>query len=127
MTMLRTVLALSLAAAGTFGAGLAQAHASPTPRIDAHQALQQSRIVAGAHRGALTPREARALQAQQRQIERLRRHYLADGVLTRAERRHLIALQQQAHRSIVAQSRDGQVRPGLRPPLRPVSAHPHGR
>ncbi len=50
---------------------------------------QHYRINDGIARGELTYREARHLRRQQRQIRRLRHHFMADGRLTYRERRIL--------------------------------------
>jgi hypothetical protein len=132
MSSLRTLIALSLAAAGTLAAGLAHAHggaswthdaswhrpaaahASELPRVDARQARQRHRIAQGVADGSLTVHEARGLRAQQRHIARVEHHARADGVVTPAERRHLHGLQDRASRHIAAQKRDALVRPHAR-------------
>jgi hypothetical protein len=129
MSSLRTLIALSLAAAGTLAAGLAHAHggtswrhdgprhdhaAAQTPQVDARQARQRQRIAQGLAEGSLTVPEARGLRAQQRHIARVEHHAKADGVVTPAERRHLHGLQDRASRHIAAQKRDAQVRPHAR-------------
>lgn len=129
MSSLRTLIALSFAAAGTLAAGLAHAHgdaswgptgprhtaaAVHTPQVDARQARQQHRIAQGVAEGSLTVPEARGLRAQQRHIARVERHAKSDGVVTAVERRHLHGLQDRASRHIAAQKRDAQVRPHAR-------------
>ena len=129
MSSLRTLIALSLAAAGTLAAGLAHAHggaswghdgprhvqaAAQTPQVDARQARQRQRIAQGLAEGSLTVPEARGLRAQQRHVARVEHHAKADGVVTPAERRHLHGLQDRASRHIAAQKRDAQVRPHAR-------------
>ena len=60
---------------------------------------QEARINQGVQSGALTTGEARNLQ-QQRQIQADKRTAKAEGVVTRAERRHIKREQQRASRSI---------------------------
>ena len=50
---------------------------------------QQHRIQGGIVSGQITPREAANLYRDQRQVRQLRRHYLADGDLSRRERNTL--------------------------------------
>ena len=129
MPSLRTLIALSLAAAGTLAGPLAHAHgggswshagprhaeaAVATPQVDARQARQQRRIAQGLAEGSLTGPEARGLRAQQRHIARVEHHAKADGAVTRGERLHLHRLQDRASRHIAAQKRDAQVRPHAR-------------
>ncbi len=57
---------------------------------------QRERIVEGVRCGELTRREYRYLENEQRWIQRFRRHSLADGWLSRGERRHLQHLQDRA-------------------------------
>ncbi len=47
---------------------------------------QDHRIQQGIHSGEITPREARKLDRDQRQVRQLRRHYLSDGHLSMRER-----------------------------------------
>ena len=57
---------------------------------------QRERIVEGVCCGDLTRREYRYLENEQRWIQRFRRHSLADGWLSRGERRRLHRLQDRA-------------------------------
>lgn len=50
---------------------------------------QDHRIQQGVHSGEITPREARKLARDQRQVRQLRRHYLSDGHLSMRERKIL--------------------------------------
>jgi hypothetical protein len=79
-------------------------------QVDQRQATQWERIRYGIRTGELTRGEAARLMAEQREIERLQRLYLADGRLDRGERRHLIAELDDASRHIWRQSHDAQDR-----------------
>lgn len=79
---------------------------------------QAARIHRGLHGGELTRREAHRLTQQQHDIRALQRRFLADGRLSAHEFHQLDRALDAAHRSIVAESRDRQVRPS-------VSAHRH--
>lgn len=74
------------------------------------QAQQHRQIVQGIRSGELTPREARRLQAEQRAIRREERAYLADGRLSRGERRDLYQDLRSANRHIYNQTHDAQTR-----------------
>jgi len=83
---------------------------SSSARINRMQAQQHRQIVQGIRSGELTPREARRLQAEQRMIRRQERAYLADGRLSRSERRDLYGDLRDANRHIYNQTHDGQTR-----------------
>jgi len=59
-----------------------------------HQQIQ--RIVKGVRCGEVSGRESRYLGNEQRRIHRQRRHFLADGWLSRGERRRLYRMQNRA-------------------------------
>ena len=71
-----------------------------TPVIGQTQRNQEARINQGVQSGALTGGEARNLQQQQRQIQADKRAAKSDGVVTRAERRHIKREQLRASRAI---------------------------
>lgn len=79
-------------------------------RIDRLQAKQHRRIVQGVRSGDLTRREAGRLRAEQRVIQRKERAYLADGRLSRGERRDLYRDLRSANRHIYKQTHDAQTR-----------------
>ncbi len=60
-------------------------------RVSLHDAErnQMHRIQQGIHSGTLTAGEARVLRKEQRSIRHLKRRFLRDGRLSRAERRNL--------------------------------------
>lgn len=92
-------------------AALAQTPATAgagTPGIDQRQANQDKRIDQGVASGALTRREARRLEHEQRVIERAEHRAKADGVVTAQERRRLHAMQNRASRDIHRQKHDRQ-------------------
>lgn len=72
--------------------GISQAH-SPYARRQ-HQQIQ--RIVKGVRCGEVSGSEYRYLGNEQRRIHRQRRHFLADGRLSRGERRRLHRMQNRA-------------------------------
>ncbi|UXI67647.1 hypothetical protein [Tahibacter amnicola] len=86
------------------------AQAAGCPRVDARQAHQHHRIVAGEHSGQLTARESHALRSQQRHIRAFERNARADGYLGPAERIRLEQMQDRASRSIYRQKHDRQTR-----------------
>jgi hypothetical protein len=85
-------------------------HRSPASGVNRMQAQQHRRIVQGIRSGELTPREARRLQGEQRVIRRQERAYLADGHLSRSERRDLYGDLRDANRHIYNQTHDAQAR-----------------
>lgn len=85
-------------------------HRSPASRIDRMQAQQRRSIMRGMRSGELTRREARRLWGEQRMIQRRERAYLADGYLSRGERRDLYRDLRSANRHIYNQTHDAQTR-----------------
>jgi len=71
-----------------------------TPRANAREAAQQTRIAQGKQSGELTRGETRALRAEQRNIRRTERRAKADGNVTPAEKRKLERKQDRANRHI---------------------------
>ncbi len=71
-----------------------------TPRTNARQAAQQTRIAEGRQSGELTNGETKALRAEQRHIRRTERRAKADGDVTVQERRRLERKQDRANRHI---------------------------
>ena len=99
MTVLNKTLVIAgflsvLAAMSSANAGVA------TPRIDQRQENQERRIEQGVDSGRLTQDEAQRLEAQQGRIENAETRAKADGVVTRAERRHLKVRENKASRNI---------------------------
>lgn len=80
------------------------------PRIDRIQQRQHDHIVQGIRSGELTRREAHRLIEEQRAIRAEERAYLADGVLTRAERGDLYEDLYAAGRHIYNETHDAQIR-----------------
>ena len=85
-------------------------HGSPASRINRMQAQQHRSIVRGVRSGELTSREARRLFGEQRAIQRQERAYLADGHLSRNERRDLYQDLRSANRRIYNETHDAQTR-----------------
>ena len=75
-------------------------------QIDRLQADQRERIREGWRDGELTKRELHRLRAEQQEIERLQRLYLADGHLSASERRRLMGELDDANRNITREIRD---------------------
>lgn len=75
--------------------------------IDARQQQQMHRIMHGLGSGELTRHEARDLIREQREIERMQLHYLADGRLNRDEWLQLDRRLDRAAQDIRAEMRDG--------------------
>lgn len=75
--------------------------------IDARQQRQMDRIAHGLRSGTLTHHEARNLIREQQEIERMQRHYLADGRLSRYEWLKLDHRLDRAAHDIRAEKRDG--------------------
>jgi len=78
-----------------------------TPRIDAREAEQQARIVNGVRSGSLTPAEAASAQAGLNRVRAYEAFAERDGVLTTAERRHLIAMENRESHRIWALKHNG--------------------
>ena len=89
-------------------AAFAQGTAPVTPRVDAREANQQSRIDAGVASGQLNARETNRLDKQQARIARTESNAKADGTVTAKERRHLHRMQKRASADIHAQKHDAQ-------------------
>lgn len=78
--------------------------------INARQDRQMERIEAGAERGRLTRREYRHLMEEQREIQAMKRHFRADGVIDAREFRRLDRALDIASRNIWGEKHDRQVR-----------------
>ena len=76
--------------------GISHAHG---PYARRHH-FQMERIANGVRSGEVTGRECRYLGNEQRRIQRKKRSFLADGWLSRGERRRLNRLQNRADRDI---------------------------
>lgn len=85
-------------------------HRSFNSRVNRMQAQQHRSIARGVRSGQLTSREARRLYGQQRAIQHRQRAYLADGRLSRGERRVLSRDLRSANRRIYNQTHDAQRR-----------------
>lgn len=84
--------------------------ASAQARERGVNARQHDHIVQGIRSGELTRREAHRLIEEQRAIRAEERAYLADGVLTRAERGDLYEDLYAAGRHIYNETHDAQIR-----------------
>lgn len=79
-------------------------------RVDRIEHYERHRIAQGLRTGALTRDEARQLVAEQRALEAKERRYLADGIVTRAERADLLSDLNAAARHIYNETHDAEVR-----------------
>jgi hypothetical protein len=71
-----------------------------TPRVNARQDAQQSRIQHGKNGGELTHKETALLKGEQKKIRRTERRAKADGNITMKERRLIDRKQDRANRHI---------------------------
>lgn len=78
-----------------------------TPHTQSREYRQEHRIVRGAVRGELTPRELRQIQRQQHRIDRAQHHAARDGYVSPAERRRLERQQNRASRNIYRKTHNG--------------------
>ncbi len=85
----------------------ARRHHDSESSIDLRQQRQMEKIMQGLRTGSLSRREARNLMQEQREIEQLQRHYLADRHLSRSEWLDLDRRLDLAARDIRAEKRDG--------------------
>ena len=93
-------LTISACFAATLYAGIVYAGPTDDPGIQQREQNQQERIQQGINSGALTPKEAGRLEAQQARIVQREERMKADGTLTGAERRKLTREQNRASKSI---------------------------
>lgn len=77
--------------------------------IDAREDAQQRRIQDGIRSGAITPQEARRLEAEQQRIQAAEDRMRADGRLDYRERARLGQMQNKADRDISREKHDNQV------------------
>ncbi len=107
---LRTIVT-SAALALISVAASAQAPAAATtatPRVDARQVRQETRIEQGVATGALTPHETKRLEREQTGIAKVEAKAKADGTVTPQERQRLAKLQNKASHDIHHQKHDAQ-------------------
>jgi hypothetical protein len=107
MTFQRTLIALSLFAAGAAFAQTADP-APHTPRIDQREARQEQRIQQGAASGSLTEKEAARLGKGQAHVDHMQGKAEADGKVTRRERARIHHAQNKQDRHIKRQKHDRQ-------------------
>ncbi|HVX37138.1 MAG TPA: hypothetical protein VHC71_13070 [Hyphomicrobium sp.] len=89
-----------LFAFGALGLMATAAAADSTHRIDRREDRQIHRITNGAEHGSLNRHETRRLLHNQARIRRMERHAMADGVVTRHERRRIREAQNRQDRAI---------------------------
>lgn len=78
--------------------------------VNARQDRQMARIEAGVEDGRLTRREYRQLMQEQREIQAMKRHFRADGVIDAREFRRLDRALDVASRNIWGEKHDRQAR-----------------
>lgn len=76
-------------------------------RVNDRQDRQMDRILNGFYEGRINPAEFRRLMNGQREINRMERAFLSDGLLTRFEYRRLNGALDTASRDISREARDG--------------------
>ena len=104
---MKTVKFLAAAAiAATTLPALAQTQS--TPRIDQRQANQAQRIEQGKKSGALTDKEATRLEKGQARVQKMEDKAVADGKVTKKERRKIEHAQDVQSRRIARQKHDKQ-------------------
>lgn len=81
-----------------------------TPKVNARQDAQQSRIQHGKNGGELTHRETALLRGEQKKIRRSERRAKADGDVTMKERRLIDRKQDRANRHI-RRAKNNEVKP----------------
>lgn len=79
--------------------------------VNERQDKQLDRILKGFYEKRITPQEFRKLMDEQRDIRRLERQFLADGMLTRLEYQRLDTALNTANRNLRKESNDGRARP----------------
>ena len=105
----KTLLAVAtLALTGTVFAQSPAPDPTATPRIDQRQVNQQKRINQGVATGQLTPAETARLQKREGKIAADEAAAKSDGVVTKAERKHLHGEETRASRAIARQKHDHQ-------------------
>ena len=108
---LRTLIAsatLALVSGTVLAQAAAPAASATMPRVDARRANQEKRIEAGVAGGALTPRETRKLEREQKHIAKAEAQAKSDGTVTPAERQKLHRMQNAASKDIAHQKHDAQ-------------------
>ncbi len=86
----------------------ALAQTQSTPRIDQRQANQAQRIEQGKKSGALTGKEAARLEKGQARVQKMEDKAVADGKVTKKERRRIEHAQDVESRRIAKQKHDKQ-------------------
>ena len=86
------------------------AQTTSTPRIDQRQANQAQRIEQGKKSGALTSKEAARLEKGQARVQKAEDKAVADGKVTKKERRKIEHAQDVQSRRIYKQKHDKQTK-----------------
>ena len=84
---------------------------APAGVIHRRQKRQHARIQQGVKSGELTPEEAARLEAEEQKVQADREKAVADGKITRKERRTIRHEQNQASRDIVRKKHNRQYTP----------------
>ncbi|NPV04609.1 MAG: hypothetical protein HPY67_07745 [Syntrophaceae bacterium] len=88
--------------------GQTQTYGTNDPGIQKRMENQERRIDQGVQSGALTPKEAGKLEAEQARIRQAEQRMKADGQLTPGERERLRKMQDRSSRHIYRQKHDAQ-------------------
>jgi len=106
----QTMKTVNLLAAAVLAALVLPAFAQTqsTPRIDTRQERQQQRIEQGVKSDALTEKEAARLEKGQARVQKAEDKAMADGQVTKKERRRVEHAQDQQSRKIRRQKHDKQ-------------------
>lgn len=99
------IAAVALTAAG---ASFAQTPATATPKVDAMQANQQTRIDQGVASGQLTAKETNRLDKREAKLQADKTAAKSDGTVTPAERRKLRREAKRNSKAIHKQKHDAQ-------------------
>jgi hypothetical protein len=99
-----------------FGVALAQqTGGTQDPGVQQRMENQEQRIDQGVTSGALTPKEAGRLEAEQARIKQAEERMKSDGNLTTKERGRLRTMQDRSSRHIYQQKHDAQSVPVKKP------------
>lgn len=104
---MKTMTLLAAAAAAMLALPV-HSQTQSTPRIDQRQANQAQRIEQGQQSGALNRKEAARLQKGQARVQKVEDKAVADGQVTKKERRKVERAQDRQSQKIYREKRDKQ-------------------
>ena len=99
---------IAFAVAACMAAGAVAAQTTSTPRVDARQDKQETRIEKGVQSGALNKKETVRLEKGQARVQKMENRAAADGKITPAERAKLEAAQDAQSKRNYTQKHDAQ-------------------